>query len=166
MRKIIPFLFVLTVLIAACSSIDCPLNNKVQTKYMLKGKVTTLKDTLTISTARPAVGSDSVLLNRYINKDSFMLPVSYQAPEDVFYFQLTDLNGNTTLDTVRVKKNDMPHFESVDCNPSFFHTLTGVQTTHHAIDSIVIQNSYVTYDSTKANFYIYFKDTSNAPDYQ
>ena len=67
MRKIIPFLFVLTVLMAACSSIDCPLSNKVQTKYMLKGKVTTLKDTLTISTARPAVGSDSVLLNRYIN---------------------------------------------------------------------------------------------------
>ena len=59
-------------------------------------------------------------------------------------------------DTVTVKKENYSHFESVDCGPSFFHTITDVKTTHNYIDSIVINNKEVNYDASKAHFYIYF----------
>ena len=56
-----------------------------------------------------------------------------------------------------IRKEDHPHFESVDCNPSFFHTLKAAETTRHGIDSIVIKYSTVNYDTTKEHLYIYFK---------
>lgn len=145
----------LAVLLAACSTIDCPFNNTVMTKYRLRGDVTTLTDTLTVSAAL-AGGNDSVIINRDVRVDSFMLPMSYNREADVFYFQVADTAQSST-DTVTVTKQDQPHFESVDCSPSFFHTITGVTTTHHAIDSIVINNKNVTYDANPPHFYIYFK---------
>ena len=36
-------------LMAACSTVDCPLNNTVYAQYVLRGPVTTLPDTLTIT---------------------------------------------------------------------------------------------------------------------
>ena len=52
MRKIIPMVLVMMamMIVAGCSSIDCPLNNTTYTKYKLMGNVTTLADTMTIST--------------------------------------------------------------------------------------------------------------------
>ena len=58
MRKIIPILMMALGLMAACSTLDCPLNNTVYTKYRLAGNITTLTDTLTISTNR-IEGTDS-----------------------------------------------------------------------------------------------------------
>ena len=58
-------------LMAACSTLDCPLNNTVYTKYRLAGNITTLTDTLTISTNR-IEGTDSVLINKDV-----MWTVSY-----------------------------------------------------------------------------------------
>ena len=60
-------------------------------------------------------------------------------------------------DTVTVEKTDEMHFESVDCNPSFFHTISRVTHTKHVIDSIVIQNPKVDYDSQREHFRIYFR---------
>ena len=62
-----------------------------------------------------------------------------------------------TNDTVTVEKIDEMHFESVDCNPSFFHTISRVTHTKHVIDSIVIQNPKVDYDSQREHFRIYFR---------
>jgi hypothetical protein len=140
------------VLTVACSSIDCPLNNTVYTNYMLMGTVTTLPDTLTISTTRQN-GFDSVIINKQVNTDSFSLPISYTQPEDVFYF-----NTNGTMDTVWVSKTNQPHFESVDCGLNYFHTLTGVRSTRNNIDSVVINYKEVNYDVSKKHFYIYFKE--------
>ena len=39
-------------IMAGCSSIDCPLNNTTYTKYKLMGNITTLADTMTISTTK------------------------------------------------------------------------------------------------------------------
>ena len=142
-------------IVAGCSSIDCPLNNTTYTKYKLMGNVTTLADTMTISTTKTE-GQDSVLINRDVNVDSFILPMSYQQPEDVLYFEIRNRDHKVWKDTVTVKKENFSHFESVDCSPSFFHTITGVQTTHHFIDSIVINKKEVNYDASKAHFYIYF----------
>ena len=63
-----------------------------------------------------------------------------------------------TTDTVWVEKQNLPHFESVDCNPAMFHTIKGVRTTHHAIDSIKINNDKVTYNDTKPHFLLYLKE--------
>ena len=151
------FVFVLTfILPSSCSSIDCPLKHRVYTAYKLEGSVTLLQDTLSISTPR-ITGIDSVVINCDVDVDSFSLPISYHGAEDIFFFEVKSKLGKT-LDTVKIKKLDYNHFESVDCNPSFFHTITGVEHTHHRIDSIVINNANVTYDASKAHFYIYFKD--------
>lgn len=136
----------------SCSTIDCPLNNTVFANYKLQGPVTTLPDTLTISTTRMD-GMDTVLINRQVNTDSFTLPVSYGQPEDVLYFHTGRLR-----DTVWIEKTNQPHFESVDCGLNYFHTITGVRFTRHAIDSIVINHNEVNYDFTPKHFYIYFKE--------
>lgn len=152
----IPIVFIL---LSACSSINCPLNNRIYTKYKLAGSLTTLQDTFSVTTTR-SNGSDSLLINLDENIDSFSLPISYRGAEDVFYFKIGSPSKSFTIDTVRVQKLDQPHFESVDCNPSFFHTITGVIHTHYRIDSIVINNAQVTYDVSKSHFLIYFKDNS------
>lgn len=159
MRKIIGFigLFIAFTVIASCSSIDCPLNNQVFCKYKLQGDVTTLSDTLTISVSR-SDGNDTVLLNKAVDVDSFEIPMSYSLEQDVLYFQVTSAD-TSLLDTVTLTKTNEPHFESVDCVASYFHTLNGVTYTQHSIDSIVINNSKVNYDRSNPNIYIYFKAT-------
>ncbi|MCR5131036.1 MAG: hypothetical protein K6C10_06210 [Prevotella sp.] len=144
----------------ACSSIDCPLNNRVYAVYKLMGDETPLTDSLTISTIK-FDQSDTVLLNRAVNVDSFMLPISYQRPEDVLYFRRSNANGWSATDTVRVRKKDIPHFEAIDCNPSYFHIIEQIEHTRQAIDSIVIIKNKVTYDSTEPHLYIYFKSLSD-----
>ncbi len=156
MRRSFTFLVVLALVLVGCSSIDCPLNNTTNVKFKLAGYITTLSDTLTISTTK-TTGEDSVLVNMDVDVDSILLPMSYTQPEDVFYFELRDTLGNVSVDQVTVTKEDHPHFESVDCSPAYFHTITGVTWTNNRIDSIVINNTEVTYDATNPHFYIYFK---------
>lgn len=152
------------IILGACSSIDCPLNNRVAARYKLAGNVTTLTgDSLTVSTPRSqAEGDDSVLVNKATDIDSITLPMSYSRAEDVFYFTFTPTTTEATAaatvtDTVWVEKQDEPHFEAVDCSPAVFHTVTGVRYTVHAIDSITINNHYVTYNDAKAHFLLYLK---------
>lgn len=154
MRKVILALLSLLML-SACTSIDCPMTTTVMTSYMLKGDVATLSDSLTISTRRTSA-ADTVLLNSIAATDSFALPVSYMGESDVLYFELRN-SGRLSLDTVVIAKTNDPHFESVDCNPAYFHTITGVTTTHNGIDSITINNKTVNYEASRANLYIYFK---------
>ncbi len=145
----------------ACTSIDCPVQNRVYTLYTLEkanGDDDTLKvDTLFITTER-ADGTDSLLLNGVTGISSFELPISYTQPEDVFCVTLCDTLGNIYEDTIWVKKDNFPHFESVDCQATYFHQLTGVRYTENIIDSVVIDNSTVNYDASNEHFHIYFKD--------
>lgn len=148
-------------MLSACSSIDCQLNNRVYASFRLAGEVDKLYDTLTIATMRQKDNpeEDTVLINKLTLSDSLSLPMSYTRNEDTFYFTLQQYGtGETTTDTVWVDKENLPHFESVDCNPSMFHTINGVRFTRHAIDSIKVNNNKVTYYDTKAHFLIYFKN--------
>ena len=136
----------------ACSSVDCPLNNTVYANYQLKGPVTRLNDTLTVTTARHG-RDDSLLLNKMYNAEEFTLPVSYNQDEDVLYFYTGLLK-----DTVWMQKTNRPHFESTDCGLNYFHTITGIRYTRHAIDSIVINHKDINYDASPKHFHIYFKE--------
>ena len=141
----------------SCSTIDCPVNSLVETKYEFyssTGETLTLLDTLTVVTTRME-GSDTVF-NKGSNISSFSLPISYSHPEDVFVFHFVG-DGWKTADTVWIKKVDRPHFESVDCNPMFFHDLTSVRCTNNLLDSIVINNPSVTNDDQVVHLYVYPK---------
>ena len=155
MRKLV-YLLLATVALAACSTIDCPLANSVYTRYKLQGGVSRLADTLTVSTQRHTSG-DTILLNRAVGVDSFQLPMSYTGNEEVLYFTMKDTLNTTHYDTITIEKDNQPHFESVDCSPSFFHNIHRIRHTGHRIDSIVINNTKVTNDNSKAHFFIYFK---------
>ena len=157
----------LAVLMVACSSVDCPVDSTVATLYNVRnsdGTELTLSDTMTVITTR-ADGTDvnildSVLYNKGIGISSFSLPISYSHPEDVLVFQFDNSNNDLHIaDTVWIKKIDYPHFESVDCNTTYFHTLTDVKFTRNYIDSIVIKNPSVTYDSQTVHFYLYPKSS-------
>ena len=140
----------------SCASIDCPLNNTVHAKFKFSA---TVPYTLTVS-AKISEDSDSILFNRGEKVDSILLPMSYSRAQDVYYFEFTDENGTKT-DTITVSKEDRPHFESVDCSPSIFHTIMGVSSTNLVIDSIAINNKDVTYDERKPHFIIYLKGNTN-----
>lgn len=150
----------LTLLIVACSSVDCPVDSTVATMYQIRnsdGSELKLVDTLTISSTR-ADGKDTIIYNKGINVSSFNLPISYSHPEDVLVLQFNIANTDSLVkDTVWVKKEDYPHFESVDCNTTYFHTVTDVNYTRHYLDSIVINNPSVTYDSQTVHFFLYPK---------
>ena len=146
------------VLLFACSSIDCPVQNTVETKYAIMGadgQATKLADSLYIWTQR-ADGRDT-LLNSGVGLGEFSLQISYTNPEDTLIFYIVDSYHQETLDTVFLKKENIPHFESVDCAAHFFHRLTAVRSTHSGIDSIAIVNPNVNYDQSKTHLNIYFK---------
>lgn len=145
-------------LMVSCNSVDCPMNNTVYTVYNLmraNGERDTLKDTLSIVTKRIVPNEDPVAVNRAVGLSSFTVPISYSGDEDVFFFLFKDTVDYFAIDTVSVRKTNRPHLESVDCNPSYFHTITEVNHTHNMIDSIVINNPEVNYDSSKEHFHIY-----------
>ena len=150
----------LGVLMVACSSVDCPVDSSVTTLYKVldsDGTELKLTDTMTVVTTR-FDKQDTTIYNKGINISEFTLPISYSHPEDVLVFSFD--NGNDSLhvtDTVWIKKEDYPHFESVDCNTIYFHTITGVKYTRNYIDSIVINNPSVTYDSQTVHFHFYPK---------
>ena len=140
----------LALFVMACSSIDCPVQNRVAMVYEVHG---TLNDTLTITTKKKN-GRDTILLNSSTDVTTFQLPLSFQKPVDVFLFRTTKLPA---LDTVWVEKDDTPHFESVDCGVTYFHNLLSVRHTGIGIDSIVILKTNVDYDLSAPHFRIYFK---------
>lgn len=146
----------------SCTSIDCPVQNTVYTVYDFKkadGTADTLKtDTMWILSKRTD-GTDTLLINRLCGASAtgFDLPISYTQPEDVLITLLADTTRHYYLDTIRIKKENQPHFESVDCQASYFHEITAVSTTHNFIDSIVINNPHVNYDASTAHFHIYIK---------
>ena len=147
--------------LVACSSIDCPVQNIVSVQYAFcdhKGKEYEIKNYMTIYTQR-GDGSNDTIMNLVSDISAFSLPISYSHPEDFFVFVFSDDiifadtdSPDVDIDTVWIKKNDIPHFESVDCNASFFHEITDVRYTRHFIDSLVLLNNSVTYDQQTVHF--------------
>lgn len=77
--------------------------------------------------------------------------------EDTLYFKITKEKSGSTTDTVWIKKDNYPQFISTDCNTTFFHKITAVRHTSHAIQTIHVNNPNVTNDASAEHFYIYFK---------
>lgn len=151
--------------IISCVSIDCPVKNKVETTFALKkpgGGTDTLKtDTLNVWTHRIYYKDDkrdTLLVNRLCGDKAtaFSVLASHTLPEDSLFIQLKDTLGHSWLDTICISKEDAPHFESVDCHATYFHTITDLKYTRHGIDSITIKKREVNYESQE-HFFLYLK---------
>ena len=139
MRTIFFFTFLL--FLAACSSIDCPVQNLVETHYALMD----------------ADGIPDILDTDTLNIWTRRVDGTYTQPEDIFCLRLNTRERVSYQDTIRIEKENYPHFESVDCQAAYFHKLTAVGTTHHVIDSVTIHHSQVNYDVSNTHIYIYLK---------
>lgn len=162
MRKIVAIIFLIAAVVS-CVSVDCPVQNKVETLFALKkptGATDTMGiDTLTVWTHRLYYKDkkDSTLVNRLCGeKTEFAIPTSHTLTEDSIFTLLKDTEGNEWLDTICIYKENYPHFESVDCQATYFHQITDVKTTRHGIDSISIQTREVNYESAE-HFFLYLK---------
>lgn len=148
--------------VAACSSVDCPVENSVLTIYQLQ-KPDGTPDTLGIDTLwvrlQRTNGTDTLLVNRLCgtNATSFKLPVSHSQAEDALHLTVTDTIGTVWRDTIHVSKQNHAHFESVDCKPAYFHTITAVRSSHHLIDSVHINKQTVNYDTSDAHILLRLK---------
>ncbi|MBQ8064926.1 MAG: hypothetical protein IJ200_04635 [Prevotella sp.] len=171
---LLPFyLFTLLFFLSACTSIDCPVQNNVYTVYKLKKADNTpdtlIKDTLWIWTPRAngtgASGdlvmdeNDTLLINRLCGTSAsgFNLPISYTLPEDTICLLLRNFDRKDYVDTIFIKKDNMPHFESVDCQASYFHHISSVRWTSRVLESVVINNPNVNYDTSTEHIFLYFK---------
>lgn len=152
---------------AACTNIDCPLDNVVALQCGLyqseTGAPLTLSDTLTV---RAGGVLDTVLLNRAIGLKDFQLPVRQGAAADTLLLRFANEHGQAAEDSIIVGHEATAHFESLDCPATFFHTLTAVRWTSHAlgempltIDRVEIVRPQVNYDNVE-NLRIYLRSTA------
>ncbi|MBR1713040.1 MAG: hypothetical protein IJ722_06520 [Alloprevotella sp.] len=168
LRKKFRLLPVLTALfLAACSNIECPLDNIVVATCGLytaeDGNPLTLEDSLTI---RPA-GRDILLLNRAQGISSFVLPLRNAAGTDTLLLRFSNARKQVATDTLFLTHTTQPHFESIDCPTAVFHALTAVRWTSHALgvmpltlDSVALVRSTVNYDDIE-NLQLYLRATSS-----
>ena len=111
MRRLF-LLLILSVVLVACSSIECPIENTVAVNYAVmkyqngEEVADTLNDTLWVWSRR-ADGDDTLLYNRGVNVRSFSLPTSYQGPQDTLIFLTVDTLQNYDVDTVWISKEDI-----------------------------------------------------------
>ena len=152
-------------LLTSCTSIECSINSLVRTRYQFTNSVgdsISLQDTLTVVTTRKdgsqtvIFSSDSIIYNKGVGTCKFHLPISHSHPEDELVFHFIGDSIHLT-DTLWVEKEDYPHFESVDCNASYFHKLTSIRHTQNCQDSVVIVNPSVTNDDQVVHVNIYPK---------
>ena len=156
----------------SCSNIDCPLDNVVSMQCNLFSYETksalTLTDELTVTPA----GRDTTLLNKASNIQSFLLPLKetaegQQVATDTLLLHFSNVAEQSATDTLFVSHMLHPHFESLDCPASVFHTITAVRTTSHplsemplTVDSVSLVRSIVNYDDVE-NIRIFLRSTSS-----
>lgn len=123
----------------------------------------TLHDVLDVMPAN----SDTVLINRITQVNHILLPLREGGDLDTLLLQFSNAAEQTATDTLFVSHTRQPHFESVDCPASVFHTITAVRATSHplselplTIDSVSVVRSAVNYDDIE-NIRIFLRSTSD-----
>lgn len=153
--------------ITGCSNINCPLDNVVMMQCNFYESETkralTLHDVLDVMPAN----SDTVLINRITQVDHILLPLREGGDLDTLLLQFSNAAEQTATDTLFITHTRQPHFESIDCPASVFHTITAVRATSHplselplTIDSVSVVRSAVNYDDIE-NIRIFLRSTSD-----
>ena len=138
--------------LSACSNIDCPLDNVVSLQCNLYDANTqsalTLSDVLSVTPA----GRDTLLLNQATGIKSFLLPLKEAGTQDTLLLHFATAQGAVQVDTLFVNHTPQPHFESLDCPNSVFHTLNAVRVSAQCsansaiVDSVSLVRPIVNYD--------------------
>lgn len=154
----------LAMLLAACESVNCPLETDVACVYgfyatardaggtFYPGSAITIGDTLSVTD----LSQDIVLVNRLYGKPTVSLPVSYYAAADTLELCFADTAGNRVYDVIYLEKQSLPHWDDPSCPVKMWHQLTRVTSTHHVIDTVLIANPNVNYDGSE-NIKVYFR---------
>ena len=158
---------VMAAMLSSCSNIDCPLDNVVSMQCNLYSSETKSALTLTEVLSITPAGRDTTLLNMATNISSFLLPLKEAGERDTLLLHLSNAAGQRAVDTLFVSHTPHPHFESLDCPSSVFHTLTSVRATSHplaemplTIDSVALVRSIVNYDDVE-NVRIFLRSTTH-----
>lgn len=144
-------------MLLGCSTIDCPFNARVVSRYAITNENGIVEGYKLSIYTRTSVAKDTLLLNQLSQTNTFELPISNTLPADTLFFSLTNDAGEELRDTIQIFKTNTPHFESVDCGINYFHTLQQIRSTHHTIDSIIINNPLVDYDTERQHILLTFK---------
>lgn len=138
--------------LSACSNIDCPLDNVVSLQCNLYDASTqsalTLSDVLSVTPA----GRDTLLLNQATGIKSFLLPLKEAGTQDTLLLHFANAQGAVQVDSLFVNHTPQPHFESLDCPSSVFHTLNAVRVSAQGsansaiVDSVSLVRPIVNYD--------------------
>lgn len=168
MRKVVYALFAIAGLLAGCTSVDCSMNNIVAGVYGFRSlsgdSLVKLKDyKLTVAIGNNA--AHDTLLNKQENVSTFTLPVSYILETDELHFMFLDSENDTVAkDIVRINKTNEPVFEGTDCGLRYHHKVLSATTTTNFLDSIVVNNDYISNDLTKVHFYLYLHPSDKSAD--
>lgn len=165
-------IMLMTLLVTACSSIDCELNSKVMCKVQLQDlDGNNVQFTTPASVVLVHAGGDTTIyINAQAQLSEFDIPLSYQGNDDVIRLEVSksdtlkiisdgvakDTIVTTSLyDDITINKTNEPWFESVDCAAHYNHTInTAEALSHNFIDHVVINEPYVSNNAIKKNLYI------------
>lgn len=151
-------------LLLACENITCPLNNTVAGVYgfyasarsgdgpFVAGGAIKISDTLTIT----ALGADTVIANKVVNRSKVSLPVSFYGEIDSLRFTFTAEDGTTGRDTIWIHKENFGHLDDPSCPLHMWHNITYVRSTHYLIDTVLVNHAEINYDGLE-NLQIYFR---------
>ncbi|MBO5699612.1 MAG: hypothetical protein J6R79_06385 [Bacteroidaceae bacterium] len=152
-------------LTASCSEVECPLDSVVVMTCDLKDATTGGAFQLTDSLTIKPMGKDTIMLNRAQGISSFVLPLKLGETTDTFLLRFADEWENVTTDTLILTHYNQPHFESMDCPATYFHTITDVAWKNQNkpalnifIDTVTIKRALVDYENT-TNIQIYLRTT-------
>lgn len=142
--------------LTACDSIDCSLYNTVQCVmgfYDSEGNAVQINDTLSIT----AVPNEEVLFNRGVGVQQVGFPLSYYKDKDTIEIVVWNKYSEWTQLLV-IEKQNIEHFESLDCPVKMYHTLKGVTIQPGFVDSVKIESPNIEYNNGE-NIKIYLHPT-------
>lgn len=132
------------VLLSSCDLLNCTQADVSLLRieiYDAAGNKVMLPDTLTIS----ASGTETILVNRDVNTQEILLPMSYHAPVDTFILRYYS-NYYSLEDTLFVEKTNDVFFESPDCPTVMMHTIQNAFCTDVFLGSVEVVNEKVNFE--------------------
>lgn len=149
---------------SGCTNIDCPLDNQSELRMHFydaatKGEVQ-LSDSLTIYGLKGT--EERPLYNRAISVNTLKIRLDASSDRDTLLFRFIGTD-DTATDTLIIDHRRRPHFESLDCPASVFHTLSGISNRSSSgarstlrLDSVSIANPNVQYEDVD-NLKVYLR---------
>ncbi len=143
-KSILTLLASVLVLLSSCDLLNCTQADVSLLRieiYDAAGNKVMLPDTLTVS----ASGTEAILVNRDVNTQEILLPMSYHAPVDTFILRYYS-DYYSLEDTLFVAKTNDVFFESPDCPTVMMHTIQSASCTDEFLGSVEVVNGKINFE--------------------